>query len=117
MPRAIGSSPKMVPATRQSQGALDAVEQFDDLHLAGENREQRTLLPSLVRGVFPGTEVQVGGRPREALELGLRERREQRNGPDVVDCQHGLVIGRKREQATNQGLHTYPGPAQKVCAN
>jgi hypothetical protein len=46
-------------------------------------------------GVFPDTEVQVGGRPREALEFRRRESREQRNCPDVVNGQHGSVKSRQ----------------------
>ena len=70
MPMAIGTSPNMLPGGAPAQRALDAVDQLDDLHLAGENREQRALLPALMHGVFPGTEVHVGRRLREPLEFG-----------------------------------------------
>ena len=40
----------------------------------------------------------AGGDTPDVLEFGNSERREQRNGPDVVNCQHGWVDGRKREQ-------------------
>jgi hypothetical protein len=79
-------------------------------------REQRTLLLALMRGVFPGGKAQIGRRLRKALEFRHRECREQRNCPDVVNCQHGSDKCRKREQTTNQRLHTYPGPAKKACA-
>ena len=72
-----------------AQGALNPVEQLDDLHLAREDREQRTVPVALVHGVFPGTEVDVGRRLRQQLELGRPERREQRDSPYLVNCQHG----------------------------
>ena len=73
-----------------AQRSLDAVEQLDDLDLAGEHRVERAV-SALVNGEFSGTEMQVGGGLRETLELGNGERREQRNGPDVVNGQHGSV--------------------------
>jgi hypothetical protein len=58
-----------------------------------------------MRGVFAGTEVQIGRCLREALEFGQSESREQRNCPDVVNGQHDSAKGR-RGNHRNQRLHT-----------
>src|SRR4029078_7100906 len=73
-----------------AQRSFDAVEQLDDLELPRENRVERAV-PALGNGEFSDAEMQIGGGFREALELGNAERREQRNGPDVVNGQHGSV--------------------------
>ena len=80
-----------------AQRSFDAVDQLDDLDLAGENRVERAV-SALMNGEFSGTEMQVGGRLRETLEFGNSERREQRNRPDVVNRQHGFIESRKMEQ-------------------
>jgi hypothetical protein len=51
-----------------------------------------------MNGEFSGTEMQIGGGFRETLKFGNRERREQWDGPDVVNGQHGSVDSRVREQ-------------------
>jgi sulfur dioxygenase len=66
------------------------LDQFDDLDLARENREQSALSP-LMNGEFSGTEVHVGGRLGETFEIGRRERRKQRDCPDFVNRQHGSL--------------------------
>ena len=79
-----------LPRHAPAQRPFDAVDQLDDLDLAGEDRVERAV-PALGNGEFSGAQVQVGGRPREALEFDLREPREQRNLSDVVSSQHGSV--------------------------
>ena len=44
-----------------------------------------------MNGELARTEMQVGGGFRETLEVRNGERREQRNGADVVDRQHGSL--------------------------
>src|SRR4029434_6465520 len=44
-----------------------------------------------MNGEFSGAEMQIGGGCSETFKFGNTERREQRNGPDVVNCQHGSV--------------------------
>ena len=87
VPKAMGTSPKMVPGTRQPSVFFDAVEQLDDLDLAGENHVERSFAP-LVNGEFSGAEMPIGRGRREKFRFGDTKRREQRNGPDIVDGQH-----------------------------
>ena len=73
-----------------AQRAFDTVVTLDDLDLAGENRVERALT-TFMNGEFAGTEMQVGGGFRETFEIRNSERREQRNGADVVNRQHGSL--------------------------
>ncbi len=73
-----------------AQGSLDTVVQLDDLDLAAEHCIERPLA-AFVNGELARRQVQVCGRIRKAGDLSTRERREQRNGSDVFDCQHGWI--------------------------
>ncbi len=87
---------RRTPAER----SFDAIEQLDHLDLAAQDRVERPV-STFMHGKFPGAQMQVSGRFREALELGNSKRREQRNGPDVVNGQHGSVENRKARTARN----------------
>ena len=98
MPKAIGTSPKMVPGSAPAQRSLDAVDQLDDLDLAGENRVERAFA-ALMNGEFPGGEMKVGRRLRQSLELGRWETREQRNRSYVIRRQHKGTRQTRQAQA------------------
>jgi hypothetical protein len=93
-----------------SQVAFDPVVRSDNLHFAGENSEQRTLVSTLVRGPFTGSEMEVGRCPRKALELGLLERREQRYCADVINGQHGSSASWILATITYSGMTLFPLP-------
>ncbi len=67
---------------------LDSVDRLDDFDLARKDREERPFAP-LGDGKFAGHEMNVGGGLFELVELRARERREKRNGSDIVGRQHG----------------------------
>ena len=91
VPSAIGTSPKMVPGSAPAERALDPVDRLDDLDLAGENGEERAL-SALVNGEFSGSEMDVGGRVGETLQVGGGKRRKQRDRRDIVNGQHGCPL-------------------------
>ena len=59
--------------------ALDPVDQLDDLDPAGDDDEEGGVL-ALMHGVLARLEADVGGLTCDLVELGRRERREQRYG-------------------------------------
>ena len=67
-----------------AQRSFDPVNHLDDLDPASENRKERAVSP-LMNGELSGTQMQVGGCPREQLEFGHCERREQRDCSDIVN--------------------------------
>ena len=97
-----------------AQRSFDTVVTLDDLDLASENRVERAL-STFMNGEFSGTEMQIGGGFRETLEICNSERRKQRNGPDVVNGQHGSVDARLREQTTMPMCDGQARPSRARC--
>ena len=60
MPKAIGTSPKMVPGTRQPSVRSIPSNSLTTSILPAENRVERAL-STFMNGEFSGTEMQIGG--------------------------------------------------------
>jgi hypothetical protein len=73
-----------------AERALDAVELLHHLELSRQHREEGTL-SAFVDRELAGAQGDVGRGAHQALELALRQRREQRYGADFLDRQHALV--------------------------
>ena len=87
MPSVIGTSPKTSPGFRSPTDRLDPVFDLDGLDAALEQREERALVTG-IRGVFAGSEGDVGRRARQALPVGGIEAGKDPDPRDLVGGHH-----------------------------
>ena len=87
VPSVIGTSPKTSPGLALADGALDAVDELDDLDATLEQAEERALV-ALVRGVLARREADVGCGAGEPLALRRVEPREDRDPGDLLGRHH-----------------------------